>query len=459
MWPRLQPAEPAENRVTPASAQRAAVAALLALTLAVFANALGVAFVLDDVADIADNPSARAATFFDRLPDTNRPLTKASYALNDAAHGLLPGGYAAVNVALHLACAALAFLLLRRIFARDALPAATASAFAVCAIWAVHPALTESVTYLSGRSMLLSAALMLAALSAASGARSRPVLAFTCALLAPLARETALVLPFILLWWRWTIGLPPGRAWPVWLGTAAAAIVILAMPRHRDLIAFSLEMRDPLTALRGNLLAAAETLGYWIAPWRVTILPDTPPPYGWLETPPLFCAACFAAAALAAIVLRRRAPVFAFAIGLTLLALAPGQSVIWRADPVALKPLYLAGLGLTLAAVDLARRALDARLVAVAALTLAMALGAMTHQRNALFAAETDLFADAVRKTPENGKAWIAYGAALLGERRYDEAEAALQTGLQLRPYDERAMNMLGSIATIRGVERGGDQR
>ena len=51
------------------------------------------------------------------------------------------------------------------------------------------------------------------------------------------------------------------------------------------------------------------------------------------------------------------------------------------------------------------------------------------------------------------------YGSALMADRRYDEAEIALTRGLDLAPQDERAMNLLGAIATIRSVERNGGGR
>lgn len=431
--------------------ERLALAALLALTALVFANALAVGFVLDDLTDIADNPSARAASFFDRLPITNRPLTKLTYALNDLVHGLVPAGYAALNVTLHLVAATLAFLLLRRAWRTT--PDAAQLALAVCLIWAVHPALTESVTYLSGRSMVLSSMLVLGALLAATADRPRPVVAFLCALLAPLARETALVLPLILVWWRFTVG-PRGRDLPVWLGAMLAAAVMALLPRHRDLVAFSLEMRSPLLALRDNIHAAAETLAFWFTPWRVTIMPDAPPPHAWTELATLVRIAGFLVAFGLAIALRRKAPVTAFGMGLALIALVPSNTIVWRVDPVAIKPLYLAGLGLTLVAVDGARRLAGARITLVVAAVLALALGVQTHLRNTLFQNELALFADAVAKTPDNAEAWIAYGSALLNARRYDEAEAALTRGLDLAPQDERAMNLIRVIATIRSVER-----
>ncbi|MFT3809052.1 MAG: tetratricopeptide repeat protein [Micropepsaceae bacterium] len=437
------------------SVHRLSLVLLLALVAAAFANALGVTFLLDDIGDVTGNPSAAAATFFDRLPITNRPLTKASYAFNDLAHGAHAMGYAAVNLGLHLAAAALAFLLVRRAFARAASSSAAPLALAVCAIWAVHPALTESVTYISGRSMVFSAVLMLGALLAATADRPRPAIAFLCAILAPLARETALVLPLMLLWWRFTIG-RPALQWPVWLGVLLAAAVVALMPHHRDLVAFSLDMRTPLLALRDNLHAATEILGFWFTPWRVTIFPEPPPPHAWIDPATLIRLLGFLAAAVVAIVLRHRAPVAAFGIGLALLALAPSNTIIWRTDPVALKPLYLAGLGLSLIAIDVLRRFARPRAVLAIAAALALALGMQTHLRNTLFRSDLALFADAAEKTPDNPDALIAYGGALVAAQRYDEAEATLDRALDLAPQDERAMNLLQLLATIRSVERRG---
>ncbi len=439
--------------------QRVAIAALLALTALVFADALGAAFLFDDIGDIVGNRSASAATFLQQLPFTNRPLTKFTYALNDALHGPFAGGYATVNVALHLIATALAFGLLRRAYSLSGRADAVLCGLSACLVWAVHPALTESVTYLSGRSMVLSSALMLGALIAATGQRPRPLLAFVCALLAPLARETALILPLILLWWQFTIEPDRhkvARSLPVWSGVALAAIVMVLLPHHRDLLAFSLEMRSPIVALRDNIHAATETLAFWFTPWRVTILPQAPPPHAWSDPATLVRIAGFLTAAALAFALRRRSPIVAFGIGLALLALAPNNTIFWRTDPVALKPLYLAGIGLTLIVIDMLRRLAGTHATLAIAAVVALALGVETHLRNTLFQSELALFADAVAKTPDNPDALIAYGSALLNAKRFVEAEVALTRGLDLAPQDERAMNLLRLLATIRSVERSG---
>lgn len=438
----------------------AAYPLLLALLVAaVFANALGGAFVFDDVADVTRNASARAESFFERLPAMNRPLTKASYALQDAVHGPWEAGFHAVNTLLHLAATLLAFALLRRAGGLAGLDQAKAAllAFAAAAVWAVHPALTDTVTYVSGRTMGLSAALMLGALMASSGAltRSNAALAFATAALAVLARETALVLPAILIWWQMTLQREPWRvalrrAAPVMAGTLVAAVLIFALPRHQMLVAESLRSRPPLDALLGNLHAAAEILMHWFAPWRVTIDPTPPLEWGWADPRTLAKLALFAGLAAFAIVARRRLPLIAFGVGLALLALAPSNTLLWRADPVSLKPLYLSGLGLTLALAALALKLrVPVKAIGAAALALIVTLGTMTVQRNALFADEIALWRDATQTTPDYGRPWIMLGYALFNAGRYEEAEAALQQGTALAPWDDEAAHALALVRSI----------
>ena len=89
-----------------------------------------------------------------------RPFTTLTYLFNYAAfgEGPNPAGYHVVNYAIHSMNATLVFLLALPLFG-EIVPA-----FAMAAIWAVHPALTESVTNIVGRADLLGAFGLLAAL-------------------------------------------------------------------------------------------------------------------------------------------------------------------------------------------------------------------------------------------------------------------------------------------------------
>ena len=89
-----------------------------------------------------------------------RPLATLSYLFNYAVlgNGAAPAGYHALNLALHAANIALVYLLGWLLLA-EFWPA-----FAMAALWAVHPALTESVTNVVGRADLLAAFGVLAGL-------------------------------------------------------------------------------------------------------------------------------------------------------------------------------------------------------------------------------------------------------------------------------------------------------
>lgn len=429
-----------------------ATSAALWLTLAAFAPGLGAGFVYDDLRDVLHNPAARADGFADHLAGTVRPLVKASYALQNLLTGSRPLPFHALNLGLHLASVLLVLALLRRACLGAGHPAGRADRIAGIAtlVWAVHPALTDTVTYVSGRSSGLSGLLVLACLLAATADRPRTALAFGLALLAPLARETVLGVPLLLLAWQLTVQREPlipalRRAAPVWLGALAAAVLLAAMARHRDLVAFSLDQRSPLEALRANVFAVPEILRLWLQPWRISILPPQPVVHGWTDPPTLLRLAGLVAAPAVALALRRRMPVAALAVLWTLLALLPSNSVIWRVDPVAVRPLYLAGIGLSLLlALGLAR----VRIGPLLAVVLALGLAAMTHQRATLFQDGVALFADAAAKSPQDARVQLLLGLALANGGQDDAARAALDQALRIDPYLTAARNALHLLDT-----------
>jgi hypothetical protein len=434
-----------------------------------FAPGLWAGFLYDDRRDVVLNPAAAAASFWERLPGTVRPLLKASYALQDALHGMTPWAFHAVNLALHLIAVALVFLLVRRACVlagagpaeagRNDPERAERTALIAATLWAVHPALAETVVYVSGRSAGLSGVLVLGALAAATGARPRPGLAFGCALAAPLARETALVAPLLLLAWQVTVHRDQAasqrlrRAWPVWAGALLAALIIASLSRHRELVAFSLDQRGPLDALRANLFAIPEILRLWLEPWRISILPAQAVVHGWTEAPTFLRAAGLAALPVLALAFRARAPVVALAVLWTLVALLPTNSLIWRVEPVALRPLYLAGIGLALLiALPLARL----RGGGILAGALVLALGVLAWQRATLFQDEVALFADVARKAPGDARAALMLALVLANAGRTEEARAALDAALALDPFLTEARNALRLLDAVEGVYRGG---
>ncbi len=441
-----------------------------ALAAAPFAAALGAGFVFDDEGEVVGSVTP-LATFAERLVTLGRPLLKATYALGVWAHGPSPSGFRLLNVALHAASAVLVFLLAERwLSARrpgDS-GALRAAAFAGAALWALHPLAAETVTYVSGRSMGLSTLLVLASLALVAAddvpSTRRGLGAGLLAFLAPLAKETALVLPLLLVWWEATLGprdVPlrerARRLAPVLGGTAGAAFVLAVLPRHRELLGFSLAVRPPLEALRGNVQAVPAMLGLWAFPWRLSIDPAKPLEWAWTEAPTLLGLAFLGALAAVALVARRRAPFLAFAVGWSLLALAPSNSFVWRLDPVGVRPLYLASVGPAVLAAGLVGAALAARAPAfgraavAGALALASALGAGLVVRNARYRSPVALWEDAVRKAPGSARAKNNLGFAYLAAGRLDDAERLLEAAREADPAMSQPECGLAAIRIRRG--------
>jgi protein O-mannosyl-transferase len=443
------------------------VVLLLLIALAA-APGLPAGYVFDDIPDIAANPAATPEGFMRALPTTTRPVLKASYAGVATLLGGSAPAQRTVNVGLHLAGTLLVLVLLSRMVPRDAPGAVRWAPLLGAAAWALHPVAVETVTYVSGRSMGLSTVLLLGAFTIATAipgpSRWSGVGAGVLAFLAPLARETALVLPALLALWQVTVAsrerpsVVRRRHLPVWLGTFAAALTLTLMPRHRDLVAFSLGSRDPLEALLGNVHALPTVLSMWALPWRISIDPGAPDVYAWTELPTLWRVSAAVAAGVLLWALRRRAPLAAFALGWTLLSLLPTNSIIWRVDPVGTRPLYLASVGLALVLVGLVTTGVArARGVVAGAwlatmLLLIAALSWASASRAELYRDPIALWADAAGKAPEKARPRANLGLAYLAVGDLDAAEGALKLAIDLEPWDREARCALDAVHIRRTV-------
>lgn len=199
------------------------VGLIVALVVVAYSNALRNGFVLDDVPIIVENPIVRdvsnvgtvfGTTYWHRggvglAGDSTlyRPLTILSYGLDHALWGIDARAFHATNVALHAAACVLVFVLAVELFGT------ALAAFAVAAVFAVHPIHTEAVTGIVGRAELLATAFFLAALLTlrlrgeengtvpardASPGWGRVVGGGVLYLLGLLSKESAVTLPLVL---------------------------------------------------------------------------------------------------------------------------------------------------------------------------------------------------------------------------------------------------------------------
>jgi hypothetical protein len=150
-----------------------------------------------------------------------RPLVTVSFVLDAQWSGTHPWGYHLTNVALHLVATGLLYALLRRLHLQ-----LWPSVFAT-SLFAIHPALVESVAWIPGRNDSLFTVFALGAwvLLIADVARPSTSLRIghvACFWSALLSKETAVVLPVVFAISIWAgaprgTPLPPKRLWPLWV--------------------------------------------------------------------------------------------------------------------------------------------------------------------------------------------------------------------------------------------------
>src|SRR5207248_43376 len=130
---------------------------LLATTLGAYWNSFSVPFVFDDLLTIQKNTGVRFGEFSWSLLGA-RSVLYLTFTLNSIWSGQAVWSYHLINFLLHLLNGLLIFLLAERMFRHAEPDLQRCSIYAVlaAAFFLVHPVQTESVTYVSSRSELLS---------------------------------------------------------------------------------------------------------------------------------------------------------------------------------------------------------------------------------------------------------------------------------------------------------------
>ena len=304
----------------------------------------------------------------------------------------------------------------------------------------------EAVVYLSGRSVLLSTALLLGALLAhergrddAPSARAWRWLSLLAFVLAVLARETALVYPLLLVVWEASrpeggkkrLALAPG------LLAGILAGVLFTLSRYRDLAAFSAELRSPLDSVAMNLAGLPESLSLWFRPWALSLIHPEP-----AIAAPRVMLGLSIILFLAIIALRGRrhggmAALAGLAAVWVLITLAPTHGLIARRDVITERQLYLAWVGPSLLAGGLwmaLRRTPAARLLPVAGAMVLLGAGWASMRRVELWKDEVRLWRDTVQKAPDSALAWNNLGAARREAGDIPGAADAFRRAIMLDP-------------------------
>ena len=421
---------------------------LAAAVLLSYANALSGDFQFDDYNVIVNNTSVHAWSAWGNFAATGiRPLLKLSYVLNWTS-GWGVEGFHAFNMAVHL-CNTILVLFLAEALVRAyglAVPSRQAHTPLLAALlFALHPAQTESVTYICGRSTSLMALFYLAGVlayvtsqrSGASGPRRvlrGQLLPPLCFALALSVKETAVTFPLALLVWELSCGTSLRaalrRQWTSWAMLLAGAIYFLLSDRYLQ----HMQNSTQFNTMTGNAATQAMALLYlarqWAFPLWLNIDPDLAVQRDFSQALP---ALAFAGLWFAAMVLCwRRRPWIGLALAWTFLHWVPLYLFLPRLDVANDRQLYLAIWPLCLAVVIELGRHLPRRVALVASVGLALLYAGLTVARNQDYQTEIALWESTVALSPGKSRVHNNLGYAYRVAGRLEDARREYLVALHL---------------------------
>ncbi len=278
--------------------------------------------------------------------------------------------------------------------------------------------------------------------------------------------------------------LPPPLSWriPRWAaacillaGITAAILVFVPFARHVIVAGLTERPKDPLRSLRNQAVAVPVMFLKSVVPWRPNLDPDFPVIWEWRDWRFLCGLASLAILCVAAFLVRRKAPYFAFAVGLYIVTVAPSNSFIERGDIVSERNFYLAAAAGSVAAAWMLTLILawimrklgepsswGPAWVLGAAVAAVSPLAAMTHMRNREYSDRYLLWKATVECSPFKIRPLHNLGIAAFHKGRIDEAVWAFSRAMEIgetRPYSpddviaERAfrqsyVNLFGVLMT-----------
>jgi tetratricopeptide (TPR) repeat protein len=386
-----------------------------------------------------------------------RPVLMTTYWFNSRmAHGDTYS-YHVVNLLIHTGAAALVFLIVRRLaeWAEiDPKKRGLLSGFAAI-LFLLHPAQTESVAYIAGRSESLSGLFAVAAFAVflyrRSGAISwsRVIAVVLLAMAAMLSKEQAVVLFAVFLltdyWWN------PGyslqgikRNWrlyvPLLAGAAAAVMLFAKMIMGIGTggsAGFGMKDFTWYQYLFTQFRAIWIYIIHFVLPVNLNLDWDFSISHSILEHGAIFGLIGLLGLAVAAWVMRKQFRLAAYGYFLFLLLLAPTSSILPIKDPVADRRMYLPTIGLLLIAVDFASRLKVERKALVGGCAVLAALAAATTRARAdVWGDPISIWEDTVRKSPEKSRPHFQLGYAYSEQQRFDRAIAEFERAAALQKPD-----------------------
>ena len=447
---------------------------IVLLVFLAYLPALHGGFIWDDNSHLTANPCIVGPLGFKAIWTSSAafyyPLVLTSFWVQHAIWGLNPLPYHLVTIAMHAACAVLAWLVLRCL----KVPGAWFGA----ALWGLHPVQTESVAWITELKNTQSCLFYLLAIRfflkwravgtfpGRKGTEWDYALAVLCALLAILSKTSTVMLPVVLglIWW-WNDGCWRWRNLfrlaPIFMISAAASGWTIWEQRfHTGAVGLEWSQSRP-----ERLVIAGKAVWFYLGKllWPHPLIFIYP---RWgidASRPTAYLPVLALGVALFLLWLNRRgrtAPVF-FAFVYFVVSLFPvlgffnvyffrysfvGDHFQYLAS---LGPLALAAAGIT-TALDFFKKG-KPFLEPVFCGTLLLVLGLLTWRQCGIYASLDTLWRDTLAKNPNCSMAHSNLGSLLYDQGRMEEAMEHYRKAVQTDPNNCEALNNLGIALAAQG--------
>ncbi len=465
---------PAEDK-----AEQVSVILLFLLAVGCYANTLWSAFVYDDELQILQNPYVKSWkylpeifrstvwSFIGTAGESNyyRPLMTLTYLGLWKIFGNLPIGFHLFNLLVN------GFVVICVYYAGRQLLGDRWAAVVAAALFAVHPIHTETVAWIAAVPDLEATLFFLIGfnlyIKVPQHGWKRPALVVLCLLLALLAKEPALMLVPVLMFYEHFVRegrtetpfiVKVRRYAPMCIAGAGYLLLRIALFGKLAPVLQHAQITWPQAIYSGFALVSEYCrLLFW--PTRLSAFHVFHASTSLGDPHVLPGVAVVAASAILALLVYKRWPVAAFClvwIGITLL---PVLNARWMASNVLTERyLYLpsvgfcwliayAGKGAWDRAGERAALRLPLRAGLCSGLALLLVLGSThTWSRNRVWHDDTTLYTTTLETDPDSWVVEMNLGVLSLGENNYPAAEKQLGRALELKPGSANILNALGCL-------------
>jgi tetratricopeptide (TPR) repeat protein len=443
-----------------------------------YANSIHNGFVFDDIQLIINNPSIRDLKNIPRMFGVTgryfyRPLREISYAIDYQLTGLNPMGYHLFNIFYHILSSYLIFLIAYRL-SKDQKVGLIAGL-----LFIAHPIQTESVAYISGRRDILTGLFFLTGFYSflkfrESSSKKYLVLIYLSYCLSLLSKEMGVTLPAVALLYDLLVParkdtelesfsdgfkkfLEMGketlkRNWLFYVGPFLMAALFTF---------YKVAIKNPSYQMGyyGGSLASnfLTVIGIWVFYIQKLILPlslnvahSFPLSKSLFEFRTLLSLSILIALFILFIYLLKRRPLYSFCGLWFFITLLPVSHIFPHHELLAEHYLYLPSFGFFVAigllSIDLLQRERWRPFVYGSFAALFLFYSFQTIQRNLVWKDGLTLWADAARKSPDNPRAKMNLGAALMHRGENDRAMEIFQTLSQTDKNNYVVYNNMGLI-------------